>query len=121
MQTALICLALNIYHEARGEPIDGQLLVAETTINRAADRNQSICEAVWDDDQFAWTNDGLSDVPRDAESYALALILATEALAGNHLYSGADHYHEISIHPHWANDLQRIGRYGNHIFYRSES
>lgn len=121
MQTALICLALNIYFEARGEPIDGQLLVAETTINRAADRNQSICTAVWDDDQFSWTNDGLSDTPRDDTAYALATQLAAEALSGHHLHSGVDHYHEISIHPHWANNLQRLGRYGNHIFYRSES
>ena len=119
MQTALICLALNIYFEARGEPIDGQLLVAETTINRAADRHQTICEAVWDDDQFSWTRDGLSDTPRDAKSYDLALQLASEALRGDHLYSGTDHYHEVSINPPWAKHLQILGRYGNHIFYRS--
>lgn len=117
--TSLLCLALNIYFEARGEPIDGQLLVAETTINRAIDRDQSICEVVWDDDQFSWTNDGLSDTPRDESSYALALALATEALAGNHLHSGVDHYHEISVSPAWAKSLNVVGRYGNHIFYRS--
>lgn len=119
MQTALICLALNIYFEARGEPIDGQLLVAETTINRAADRDQSICEAVWDDDQFSWTRDGLSDTPRDANAYDLALQLAQQALRGDHLYSGTDHYHEVSINPPWAKHLTVLGRYGNHIFYRS--
>ena len=119
MQTALICLALNIYFEARGEPIDGQLLVAETTINRAADRHQTICEAVWDDDQFSWTRDGLSDTPSDANAYDLALQLAQQALAGDHLYSGTDHYHEVSINPPWAKHLTVLGRYGNHIFYRS--
>ena len=119
MQTALICLALNIYFEARGEPIDGQLLVAETTINRAVDRDQTICEAVWDDDQFSWTRDGLSDTPRDATAYALSTQLAQEALAGHHLHSGVDHYHEISINPPWAKSLTVLGRYGNHIFYRS--
>jgi N-acetylmuramoyl-L-alanine amidase len=121
MQTALICLALNIYFEARGEPIDGQLLVAETTINRAADRDQTICEAVWDDDQYSWTNDGLSDTPRDAAAYALSTQLAQEALAGKHLYTGVDHYHEASINPAWAEHLTMLGRYGNHIFYRSAS
>lgn len=119
--TSLLCLALNIYFEARGEPIDGQLLVAETTINRAIERDQSICEAVWDDDQFSWTSDGRSDTPRDAEAYALATQLAQQALGGDHLHSGVDHYHEISINPPWAKNLQRLGRYGNHIFYRSAS
>lgn len=121
MQTALICLALNIYHEARGEPIDGQLLVAETTINRAIDRNQDICTVVWDDEQFSWTSDGRSDTPREQKSYDLALALAQEAIAGNHLHSGVDHYHEISVHPEWAEHMQLLGRYGNHIFYKDES
>lgn len=121
MQTALICLALNIYFEARGEPIDGQLLVAETTINRAADRDQTICEAVWDDDQYSWTSDGLSDTPRDQKAYATSMLIAAQAMRGDHLHSGVDHYHEATIHPHWAEHLQRLGRYGNHIFYRSAS
>ena len=34
-QGALLCLALNIYHEARGEPLKGQIAVASVTMNRA--------------------------------------------------------------------------------------
>ena len=37
MIDALTCMAVAIYFEARGEPINGQLLVAETIINRVAD------------------------------------------------------------------------------------
>lgn len=117
--TSLLCLALNIYFEARGETVDAQLLVAESAINRSADRNQSICEVVYDEYQYSWTNDHLSDTPRDMQSFAVATSIAQAAINGDHLYSGVTHYHEASIHPHWADSLVLLGRYGNHIFYRS--
>jgi spore germination cell wall hydrolase CwlJ-like protein len=115
--TSLLCLALNIYFEARGEPIDAQLLVAESAINRSTDRNQSICEVIYDDHQYSWTNDGRSDVPRDMQSFAIASAIAQQAINGDHLHSGVTHYHEISIHPHWADSLNLLGVYGNHVFY----
>lgn len=115
--TSLLCLALNIYFEARGEPIDAQLLVAESAINRSIERDQTICEVVYDPDQYSWTNDGRSDKPRDMEAFAVASSIAQQAIDGDHLHSGVTHYHEASIYPHWADDLKVLGRYGNHIFY----
>lgn len=113
------CLALNIYHEARGESVDAQMLVAEVTLNRAAERKQTVCETVWEDDQFSWTNDGKSDRPKNLEAYALAVLLANKALTDpdSLMGSGATHYHEQSIHPAWADKLTLLGQYGNHIFY----
>lgn len=35
--TSLTCIALTVYHEARGEPYDGQLAVAEVIVNRIQD------------------------------------------------------------------------------------
>lgn len=113
------CLALNIYHEARGEPLDAQLLVAEVTINRAKERKQTVCDTVWEDDQFSWTSDGKSDTPKDLEAYAQSVLLASAALTDQDTLfgSGATHYHEKSIHPTWAKHLTLLGQYGNHIFY----
>lgn len=113
------CLAMNIYHEARGEPIDAQMLVAEVTINRAEERGETVCEVVWEDDQFSWTSDGKSDRPKDLEAFSQSVIIAQQALSNPSalLGSGANHYHEASIHPAWADRMTRIGRYGNHIFY----
>ena len=34
---ALVCLALNIYHEAKNQPLIGQIAVAQVTINRVRD------------------------------------------------------------------------------------
>lgn len=37
-KNAVYCLATNIYHEARGEPVAGQVAVANVTLNRVTDR-----------------------------------------------------------------------------------
>ena len=43
------CLALNIYHEGRGESAKGQSAIAAVTMNRVASKHypDSICEVVW--------------------------------------------------------------------------
>lgn len=44
------CLALNIYYEARGEPLSGQQAVAEVTMNRVASPRfpNTVCEVVYE-------------------------------------------------------------------------
>ena len=42
IETALMCLALNIYFEARSEPIEGQIAIAEVTLNRVASANYAV-------------------------------------------------------------------------------
>jgi len=122
MITALMCLALNIYFEARDQPIDGQLMVAEVTLNRVAEPGfpKSICDVVWQPGAFSWTDDGKSDKPRDLRAFAQAVLLANDAI--NHpsilLGTGATYYHEKSIHPYWADSMLEIGRIGDHVFYQ---
>jgi spore germination cell wall hydrolase CwlJ-like protein len=118
---AVVCLALNIYFEARGEPLDGQLLVAEVTLNRAKNRNQTVCEVVWDKKQFSWTHDGKSDKPRDLKAYAHALDLAEQVLIDPDkvlLGTPANYFHATHIKkPKWAKKMTVLGKNGNHIFY----
>ena len=49
LQSALICLAMNIYHEARSEPIAGRVAVAEVTLNRVESKYypNDICGVVY--------------------------------------------------------------------------
>jgi len=60
LETALMCLALNIYFEARSEPIQGQIAIAEVTLNRVASPNfpNDVCSVVLQDTsagcQFSW-------------------------------------------------------------------
>lgn len=55
MSTALLCLASNIYFEARSEPIAGQIAVAEVTLNRVTSQDypNNICEVVLQENEEA--------------------------------------------------------------------
>lgn len=54
---ATACLALAIYNESRGEPNISQQYVAHVVLNRSADyENERVCSAVFDRQQFSWTN-----------------------------------------------------------------
>lgn len=117
MQT--LCLAANIYFEARGEPVDGQLLVAEVTLNRveATRFEDDVCGVVFEEGQFSWTDtDYAID---DLKAFAVAYDLADSVLtSGCVMCSDATYYHEKSIRPYWARHMVKLGTYGNHTFYK---
>ncbi|MFL2708000.1 MAG: hypothetical protein ACJ0FW_04030 [Gammaproteobacteria bacterium] len=40
-ETDVLCLAKNIYHEARGEPAEGQMAISNVVINRVKSKQFS--------------------------------------------------------------------------------
>ena len=72
MTAAITCLALNVYHEARNEPMNGMYAVASVVINRVQDDRwpNNVCAVVKDGYrgqhkcQFSWYCDGKSDRPK---------------------------------------------------------
>lgn len=105
----LRCLLANIYYEARGEPLQGQVAVAKVTLNRAA--NSSICKAVYAKNQFSWTAN-ITKIPKvyDYQIYTAAHL----ALFTNF---EATHYHATYVKPYWSTKLTKLGQIGNHVFY----
>ena len=130
-QRDLICLAMNVYHEARGEPLEGQFGVAEVTMNRVADSRypDSVCEVVyqkrWDFlrkrqvSAFSWTEFDTVDVP-EGEAWQRAVSVAEATLNGDHSDSldGAIYYHAAYIRPSWTRGKQPVAKIGRHVFYR---
>ena len=43
-----LCLAMNVYHEAKNQPFEGQVAVAQVVLNRVEDKRfpNTICEVV---------------------------------------------------------------------------
>jgi N-acetylmuramoyl-L-alanine amidase len=123
MISTLTCMAVAIYFEARGEPIDGQLMVAETILNRVADDRwpDNACDVIAQPRQFSFYEDRRSNRPRNMEAYTTAVLVAQDALAGEHLHTGALYYHTPAVRPVWRHDLQPIGSVGNHLFYVDRS
>lgn len=112
--TAILCLAFNIYHEARGEPLDGQLAVAAVTLNRVLDPRwpDDVCKVVYQPKQFSWTT---SPAPiRNMEAFATALAVAQEAEPDP---TFGTHYHSVTVAPSWATKLALLGEIGDHRFY----
>lgn len=116
------CLALNVYHEARGETETGKVAVAYTTLNRVEHNYfpDTICEVVWQPSQFSWTDDGFSDKVREQEVWAdilklVELILNEEM---NDPTDGALFFHSKGINPPgWADSMELSLDEGNHLFY----
>jgi len=126
------CLAMNIYHEARGEPVSGQYAVARVTLNRVASKHypNTICEVVhqkkWDwlrkryVSAFSWT-----ELPPHLNikdnAWRKALKIAKD-VHGSHQSDdklhGALFYHARHIKPSWARKKKPIARIGKHIFYK---
>ena len=119
----LHCLALNIYHEARGETIGGKFAVGQVTMNRVRSLRypNSICGVVWQRGQFSWTHDGRPDRPYNLEAWNVALWVARIILDYNpvNVVGRATHYHADYVHPKWAATHRRVARIGRHIFYES--
>jgi N-acetylmuramoyl-L-alanine amidase len=130
-QRDLNCLAMNVYHEARGEPLAGQFGVAEVTMNRVADSRypDSVCEVVyqkrWDYlrkrhvSAFSWTEFETVDVP-EGEAWQRAVSVAEATLNGEHpeALDGAVYYHAAYIRPSWTRGKQPVAKIGRHVFYR---
>jgi len=124
---AAMCLALNVFFEARNEPIDGQMMVAEVTLNRVDSPHypDTVCGVVWQTKQFSWTHDGKHDDPTrmshlDRVEWGHIQKLAEEVLENpNMLFgTGATHYHADYVRPFWVSDLEYVGKVGNHMFYK---
>ncbi|MDX5412813.1 MAG: cell wall hydrolase [Rhodobacterales bacterium] len=126
------CLARNIYHEARGEDIDGQIAVAQVTMNRVMSEKypDTICEVVREDRgpkpwdcQFSWWCNGKPNTPTDFEAYQLAAIVAAEVIKGEpeDYVGGALHYvAESAMDRGWVRNMTVYGQIGRHVFLISE-
>jgi spore germination cell wall hydrolase CwlJ-like protein len=122
------CLAEAIYYEARGEPLQGQVAVAEVVLNRVDSRQypNSICgvtrQGVGNGRacQFSYACDGRPErmanrVPRErAETLAAIMIAGRE----RDVTDGATHFHATYVRPGWARQFVRTAAIGAHIFYR---
>ena len=110
-----------IYHEARGEPIVGQIAVAQVIINRSIDPRwpQSICGVVRQNYQFSYLKERRDHRLHDLSARDTALLAAKSALYGNiDITEGATHYHADRVAPAWTNGMKRTVTINQHIFYR---
>lgn len=112
------CLSVVVYHEARGEPRDGQLAVAQVVLNRAKSGKfpKSVCGVVLQPAQFSSIRANWQ--PRESAMWRRAREIAEQAAEGDRLehLGNAMYFHATRVSPGWRK--QRVAQIGNHVFYR---
>lgn len=127
--TSVNALACNIYAEARGENISGQMAVGFVTLNRLKHDKypESIRGVVYQSSQFSWTLTRSTHKVRDPDSWKVAQDVAKflYKIRNNEvLYNkldpthGATHYHAKRVKPYWIKFFKRTAVIGDHIFYK---
>ena len=115
------CMALNIYHEARGERVEGQIAVAHVTVNRVNHENWpgNICDVVYQSKQFSWTHMIKDHTPNEKRAWKEAQVIARDVMIGNteDPTKGAEFYHANYVNPWWAKEYILTKVIGNHLFY----
>jgi spore germination cell wall hydrolase CwlJ-like protein len=120
MDSELSCLAGAVYFESKGEPLSGQLAVANVIINRTTSGRfpASICSVVKQPGQFSFVRGGRIPAVGSNAQYRTATAIAKIALAD----AWADpapkalYFHARRVSPNWGKG--RVAMIGNHIFFR---
>jgi N-acetylmuramoyl-L-alanine amidase len=114
------CLAKAVYFESKGEPLSGQLAVAEVILNRAKSGRfaSSLCGVVKQPSQFSFVRGG--GFPRVVNQAMWQQAVGVAHVAMNGLWEGpakgALFFHATRVSPNWGK--KRVATVGNHIFYR---
>jgi N-acetylmuramoyl-L-alanine amidase len=120
MDRDLTCLAGAIYFESKGEPLSGQLAVAEVIINRAKSGrfDSSICGVVKQRGQFSFVRGGQIPAIANNRNYRTAVAVAQVAMGDDWQSPAPDalYFHARRVSPGWR--MQKIASIGNHVFYR---
>ncbi|MBW6528064.1 cell wall hydrolase [Sphingomonas sp. RHCKR7] len=113
------CLAGAIYFESRGEPLTGQLAVAEVILNRTKSRRfgGSVCDVITQKGQFSFVRGGVMPAAPSNDDWRTAMAVAKVAMkdAWETDASNALYFHHRSTGRAAG---QRVASIGNHVFFR---
>ncbi len=123
------CLANAVYFEARGEPVRGQIAVAQVVMNRVFSPfyPDNVCGVVYQNAnrrnacQFTFACDGIPDVVTEPDAWARAERIAHDMLDGKlwmPQVAKSTHYHAYWVHPSWVHEMRKVFKIGVHTFYR---
>ena len=114
------CLARTVYFEARGEPLKGQIAVAQVVMNRTRSDlfPSKPCQVMVQKSQYSFVKDGQTPaVERKTQAWRRAVAVSKMVLTGQSRRIGgkALFFHAKYASPKFGRPL--MGRIGAHIFY----
>ena len=135
IERQLTCLARNVFYEAGGEPMAGQMAVAQVTVNRARSGlfPNDLCAVVTQTAivggdtrvcQFSWYCDEQFNKKKIISKNDPSYIAARRVLLEGERVAKIDEdvfffrRYDVHMHPSWPN--KTIAKIGNHVFYKRE-
>lgn len=117
----VLCLALVVYHEARGSTQADMYAVANVVLNRKRDDGfpNSTCSVIYQQHQFEWTKNGKRNLAeRDAWKVSQRIAYVTYINKDRlDRTNGALHfYNPKKVKPKWAKKARRVKKIGNHLY-----
>ena len=114
------CLAIGVYYESKGEPLAGQLAVANVILNRTRSGRfpRSVCGVLTQRGQFSFVRGGRLPQPGANGQWRTSVAISRIA-QGDMWQSSAPRamfFHARYVSPGWRRE--RVASIGNHIFYR---
>jgi N-acetylmuramoyl-L-alanine amidase len=129
----LACLARNVFYEANGEPMQGQMAVAQVTINRANSGlfPRDLCAVITQSTkinedtrvcQFSWMCDSKVNknriIDKNNPSYIAAKSVFLEGKRVANIDRNVMYFHrsDLKTDPSWPHTV--TAQIGNHVFYK---
>lgn len=118
LDTEAKCLARAVFFEARGEPLEGQLAVAQVIVNRTNSGKypKSVCGVVDQPRQFTFARRSINTGSADYRT-AQAIAVIAQAERWLQVAPRAMAFHAKHVSPGWGG-MERVRSIGNHVFYR---
>lgn len=121
----MFCLSKAVYHESRGEPIDGQVAVAHVILNRTKSYKypDSICKVVYQEHQF--TDIKYAKPNYNSKEWKRAVEVSVYSAVGiiDDPTNGAMYYYnpdKVKKKPKWISRLKKALHIDNHIFLKDK-
>jgi spore germination cell wall hydrolase CwlJ-like protein len=113
-------MVATLYHEARGEGVQGLEAVASVIMNRAKQARKSVCSIVYERKQFSWVYE--TKDKRIKGNIMDILSITHKALSGVlvDVTHGATFYHANYVKPSWAKHKVMTVQINKHIFYKEK-
>ncbi len=130
---AIVCLALNVYHESGNQSKAGMEAVAVVTMKRADNKPENVCKVVFKPKQFSWANPlttvslklrqkrAKDYLPTNQHTWDKSRQIARLAIAGklkSPVKSATYFYNPKIASPAWKSNMVVVAKIDDHVFLK---
>ena len=123
----LLCLALNVFYEARNTSVVDREAVAAVALNRAEKEHRSVCHVIAEPRQFSWTAHHSLTVPKvknleEKKAWSTAIATARHVLyskRSRRVFAHVMYYHATYVHPAWSRRYRVAFATRTQVYYLS--